>query len=81
MALLEPLIDTIIVCTMTALVIVVTGAYMSVDAVTGAEFGRQAVHRLDKNGAGLTSKAFETTFSVVPLRAVAWRWCCSPSRP
>ncbi|NRA98019.1 MAG: alanine:cation symporter family protein, partial [Planctomycetes bacterium] len=50
-ALLEPFIDTVVVCTMTALVIVVTGAYDS----TNPEF---AQYIADKNGAGLTSVAF-----------------------
>lgn len=49
-ALLEPLIDTIIICTMTALTIVITGAWDDPDA---AELG----------GVGLTSRAFE---SVIP---------------
>ncbi len=48
-ALLEPFIDTVVVCTMTALVIVITGAY---DA--GGEF---EVLREARNGAGLTSAA------------------------
>ena len=58
-ALLEPLIDTVIVCTMTALVIVITGAYMKVDPATGAEtvFNEYIV---GSNGAGLTSMAFST---------------------
>ncbi len=50
-ALLEPFIDTVVVCTMTALVIVVTGAYDSANP----EF---AQYIADKNGAGLTSVAF-----------------------
>lgn len=48
-ALLEPFIDTVVVCTMTALVIVVTGAYNNpayADLITG------------NNGAALTSRAF-----------------------
>ncbi len=49
-ALLEPLIDTIVVCTMTALTIVITGAWADPDA---SELG----------GVGLTSRAFE---SVIP---------------
>ncbi len=49
-ALLEPLIDTIIICTMTALTIVITGAWNDPDA---SELG----------GVGLTSRAFE---SVIP---------------
>tara|TARA_B100001540_G_C15814127_1_gene646152 strand:+ start:613 stop:1323 length:711 start_codon:yes stop_codon:yes gene_type:complete len=55
-ALLEPFIDTIVVCTMTALVIIVTGAYQQ--------------HGLD--GVSLTSTAFESVFSWFPdLLAVA----------
>ncbi len=49
-ALLEPLIDTIVICTMTALTIVITGAWADPDA---SELG----------GVGLTSRAFE---SVIP---------------
>ena len=49
-ALLEPLIDTIVICTMTALTIVITGAWADPDAT---ELG----------GVGLTSRAFE---SVIP---------------
>ncbi len=49
-AMLEPLIDTIIICTMTALTIVITGAWKAEDA---SELG----------GVGLTSRAFE---SVIP---------------
>jgi len=47
-ALLEPFIDTVVICTMTALVIVITGAYANpeyADLVSG------------NNGAALTSKA------------------------
>jgi len=47
-ALLEPFIDTVVVCTMTALVIVVTGAY---------EVPEYEQLRLDGNGAALTSRA------------------------
>ncbi len=49
-ALLEPFIDTIVICTMTALTIVITGAWSDPDA---SELG----------GVGLTSRAFE---SVIP---------------
>ena len=49
-ALLEPLIDTIIICTMTALTIVITGAWDDSDAA-------------DLDGVSLTSRAFE---SVIP---------------
>ncbi|MEX1024287.1 MAG: alanine/glycine:cation symporter family protein [Planctomycetota bacterium] len=60
-ALLEPFIDTIVVCTMTALVIVVTGAYsegaymaLHGDAGTAAQVG---VYAAAKDGAALTSLA------------------------
>jgi AGCS family alanine or glycine:cation symporter len=49
-ALLEPFIDTVVICTMTALVIVITGRY------TGYEL----------EGAQLTSSAFESTISWFP---------------
>ena len=58
-ALLEPFIDTVVVCTMTALVIVVTGAYDS----GNPEF---AQYIADKNGAGLTSVAFAQTIPWFP---------------
>jgi AGCS family alanine or glycine:cation symporter len=58
-ALLEPFIDTVVICTMTALVIVVTGAYDS----TNPEF---APFIADNNGAALTSQAFKTTISWFP---------------
>jgi len=62
-ALLEPFIDTVVVCTMTALVIVVTGAYVSeVDGVP-TEF---AGYIASKNGAGLTSAAFAQEISWFP---------------
>ena len=41
-ALLEPFIDTVVVCTMTALVIIITGVYTNVDGVEGAELTSQA---------------------------------------
>lgn len=63
-ALLEPLIDTIIVCTMTALVIVITGAYQRVDeSGSVTEF---ASYLENANGAGLTSQAFATTIPWFP---------------
>jgi alanine or glycine:cation symporter, AGCS family len=49
-ALLEPFIDTVIICTMTALVIVITGTYQ----IPG------------KNGVELTSVAFESVISWFP---------------
>lgn len=49
-SLLEPFIDTVVICTMTALTIVVTGAYTQ----AGTE------------GVELTSQAFETVFPWFP---------------
>jgi len=56
-ALLEPFIDTIVVCTMTALVIVITGAY------NNPEYGEMIV---SKNGAALTSQAMGDVISFAP---------------
>ncbi len=59
-AMLEPFIDTVVVCTMTALTIVITGAYTNKEA---SELG----------GVALTSNAFETVipnFSIVLAFAV-----------
>jgi len=50
-ALLEPFIDTVIVCTITGLVIVVTGAYLNADA---------------DSGIAMTSQAFSTVFPWFP---------------
>lgn len=50
-ALLEPFIDTIVVCTMTAIVVVVTGVYTSSEA----------------DGVVLTSQAFATVFPWFPV--------------
>ena len=52
-ALLEPFIDTVVICTMTALTIVITGAYQDPAA---AELG----------GVALTSNAFETVIPWFP---------------
>ena len=56
-ALLEPFIDTVVVCTMTALVIVVTGAYNNPEL---------AIYVAENNGAGLTSRAFAQEISWFP---------------
>lgn len=47
-ALLEPFIDTVVICTMTSIVIIITGSWVAGDGVTGI---------------ALTSKAFEANFS------------------
>ena len=49
MSLLSPFIDTILVCSMTALVIIITGVYNNADGIQGVE---------------LTSQAFESVFMV-----------------
>lgn len=59
-ALLEPFIDTVVVCTMTALVIVITGAYDNPDPAFAAM-------RDTYNGAALTSLAFEQDISWFPM--------------
>lgn len=53
-ALLEPLIDTVVICTMTALVIIITGRYEGYDI----------------QGAQLTSSAFGSVFPWFPLLLV-----------
>ena len=55
-ALLEPFIDTIVICTMTALTIVITGAWADPDA---SEIG----------GVKLTSRAFESVLPWFPVVA------------
>ncbi|WP_417718645.1 alanine/glycine:cation symporter family protein [Salipiger sp.] len=68
-SLLEPFIDTVVICTMTALVIVITGV-LQVDAETGlyvwnAEAGRVATVG-DVSGVALTSAAFGSAISWFP---------------
>lgn len=58
-ALYEPFIDTIVICTMTALVIVTTGVY--------APDGEFANLVADRQGAALTSAAFGTVISWFPI--------------
>lgn len=58
-ALLEPFIDTVVVCTMTALVIVITGAYNIDDEAYSALIS-------DNNGAGLTVKAMRSQIEWFP---------------
>jgi AGCS family alanine or glycine:cation symporter len=58
-ALYEPFIDTIVICTMTALVIVITGVYDP-----NGEFANLVA---SKNGAALTSAAFGTVLSWFPI--------------
>ena len=60
-ALLEPFIDTIVVCTMTGLVIVISGAYDG-----GALAEAAAPFAAANNGAGLTSMVFGEKISWFP---------------
>jgi AGCS family alanine or glycine:cation symporter len=69
-ALLEPFIDTVVVCTMTALVIVISGV-LAQDSATGlyiwnAELGRITTAG-DVSGVALTSAAYATAFSWFPV--------------
>lgn len=69
-SLLEPFIDTVVICTMTALVIVITGV-LQMDPETGnyiwnADAGRIATEG-NVSGVGLTSAAFESAFSWFPV--------------
>lgn len=56
-ALLEPFIDTIVICTMTALIIVITGAYNNADYI-------DLIH--NKSGAALTARALGQVSSIFP---------------
>lgn len=57
-ALMEPFIDTVVICTMTALVIIITGVYNSPE---------HAQLVATKSGAGLTAAAFGTEISWFPI--------------
>jgi len=59
-ALLEPFIDTVVVCTMTGLVIVITGAYDQ------DRFPQYAEFVANNNGAALTAGAFSESVSWFP---------------
>ena len=68
-SLLEPFIDTVVICTMTALVIVITGV-MNIDPETGLYVWNDAAGRIDTvgdvSGVALTSAAFGSAFSWFP---------------
>ena len=57
-ALLEPFIDTVVICTMTALVIIITGAYNNPDYRS---------YVLSDEGAALTSRAMSEMISWFPI--------------
>ncbi len=58
-ALMEPFIDTVVICTMTALVIIITGVYHA--------DGQYAEFVANNQGAALTSAAFGTVVSWFPV--------------
>ena len=66
-SLLEPFIDTVVICTMTALVIIITGQLV-IDPATGhyVTEGGKIVTATGASGVGLTSAAFESAFSWFP---------------
>jgi AGCS family alanine or glycine:cation symporter len=66
-SLLEPFIDTVVICTMTALVIIITGQLV-IDPATGhyVTEGGRIVTATGASGVGLTSAAFESAFSWFP---------------
>ncbi len=66
-ALLEPFIDTVVICTMTALVIIISGQLM-VDAKTGLYILEGSAIKTvgGTSGVALTSAAFGTAFSWFP---------------
>ena len=69
-ALLEPFIDTVVICTMTALVIVITGV-LNVDADTGLYVWDEAAGMISTedgvSGVELTSRAYAQSFSWFPV--------------
>lgn len=66
-SLLEPFIDTVVICTMTALVIIITGQLM-IDPATGNYLtdGGAIKTVTGVSGVALTSAAFESAFSWFP---------------
>ena len=52
MSLLSPVVDTVIICSMTSLVIIITGSYIDSDGIEGVK---------------LTSRAFESSISWFPI--------------
>ncbi|QPM91520.1 alanine/glycine:cation symporter family protein [Pseudooceanicola algae] len=69
-ALLEPFIDTVVICTMTALVIVITGV-LNVDPETGLYIWNEEAGRIATDGGvsgvALTSAAYAQAFSWFPV--------------
>ena len=81
-SLLEPFIDTVVVCTMTALVIIITQQLMTDPddrALPVVNEGACPQDVGDTSGVGLTSAAFGSKIAGSPI---SWRspWCSLPSR-
>ena len=74
-ALLEPFIDTVVICTMTALVIVITD-YGQFDAATVLDNAQSG----SLNAIGLTSSALSRAF-LGSRRCCLWRSFCLPCPP
>jgi AGCS family alanine or glycine:cation symporter len=70
-SLLEPFVDTVVICTMTALVIIITGQLM-IDPETGLYIVRDGAIQTvgDTSGVTLTSAAFASAFSWFPALLV-----------
>jgi alanine or glycine:cation symporter, AGCS family len=64
-ALLEPFIDTVVICTMTALVIVITGAYINPEYAQIRELGQGAALTSRAMGEELTWFPYILSFAVV----------------
>jgi alanine or glycine:cation symporter, AGCS family len=64
-ALLEPFIDTVVICTMTALVIVITGAYINPEYAEIRELGQGAALTSRAMGEELTWFPFVLSFAVL----------------
>jgi len=70
-SLLEPFVDTVVICTMTALVIIITGQLM-IDPETGLYIVKDGTIQTvgDTSGVTLTSAAFASVFSWFPVLLV-----------
>jgi len=84
-ALLEPFIDTVVICTITALVIVITGAYVDVDGIDGVAMTSRAFASVIWWFPYLLSVAvllfaISTMVSWAYYGSIAWRYLVGDSR-
>lgn len=83
-ALLEPFIDTVVICTMTALVIVITGAYLNTDLegvnMTSAAFGQHIAWFPNLLGVAVILFAYSTMLTWFYYAETAWRFLFGPAR-